>query len=88
MKRIVTGPFKVENFRYDGLFVHTLPGLANYTATFTEWTDDPGIALCECSDGKTRKIPSCSLIREEDYLLPGCKLKKSKTMTFGEPSHS
>lgn len=55
------GVMLVENFMYNGLFVQRQVGYAGYTATFKEWTEDPGIAVCECSDGQERLIPSCCL---------------------------
>lgn len=60
--------FKVHNFVYGGLFVSMKKGVADYTAEFKEWTKDPGIGLFECSDGKSRLIPSCCLIG--DGVLP------------------
>ena len=43
---------KVKNFSYNGLFGRETGGYANYTAEFKSWTEDPGVALCSCSDGK------------------------------------
>lgn len=53
--------YKVLNFVYNGLFGHKTGGYADYTAQFKEWTDDPGIALCVCSDGVERRIPTFAL---------------------------
>lgn len=52
---------KVHNFVYNGLFGNLTDGNAEYTAEFIEWTEDPGIARCKCSDGKERLIPSFAL---------------------------
>jgi len=54
--------FKVQNFKYNGFASIKLQGIASYTAKFIKWTQDPGIARCECSDGKIRLIPSCDLL--------------------------
>ena len=62
--------YKVQNFDYNGFMVLNLPGETDYTAKFIEWTNDPGIAKCECSDGNIRFIPSCQLI--------GCKKELPK----------
>lgn len=54
--------FRVKQFEYNGFF-----GKVNndvfmlYTANFIRWTDDPGIALFECSDGFKRLIPTFAL---------------------------
>jgi hypothetical protein len=57
---------KVENFYYNGIFVSPEKGYASYTATFEKWTNDPGVALFLCSDGKERLIPTCQLFDEND----------------------
>ena len=51
--------YQVIKFKYNGFGVTFLTGYATYTAEFKQWTNDPGIALCTCSDGKERLIPSC-----------------------------
>lgn len=51
----------VRHFSYNGLFGFQQPGYADYTAEFKEWTDDPGVAVCTCSDGKERLIPAFAL---------------------------
>jgi hypothetical protein len=61
---------RVQNFIYDGLFVRVRDGIADYTAEFKEWTKDPGIGKFECSDGKSRLIPSCCLKGREKNKLP------------------
>ena len=52
---------KVRNFNYNGFFGTIHPGYTNYTAEFKEWTTDPGIAVCTCSDDIVRIIPSFAL---------------------------
>lgn len=54
---------KVQNFIYNGFGVSPKPGLAKYTAEFKEYaSNDVGIAICTCSDGKERRIPTCMLV--------------------------
>ena len=59
----------VKNFLYDGLVVKQRSGFASYTAQFKKWTDDPGVAIFICSDGKERHIPFCQIegFKEKDY---------------------
>ena len=77
--------FEVSNFTYNGFGGEKLPGKAPYTATFVEWTDDPGVAIFLCSDGKERLIPTFALIGdkrglpEQDY---------TNKVYFGSESHS
>ena len=52
---------KVKNFEYNGFYGKDLEGYADYTAEFKCWTDDPGIARCECSDDIERLIPTFAL---------------------------
>jgi hypothetical protein len=60
--------YQVENFKYNGFMIKPEKGIANYTATFKNWTNDPGIVNCLCSDGKERLIPSCCLIGDKSNL--------------------
>lgn len=53
--------YRIYHFRYDGFGGSKTGGMADYTATFKEWTDDPGIALMMCSDGKDRRIPGWAI---------------------------
>lgn len=81
------GVMLVKNFMYNGLFVQGLSGYAGYTATFKEWTEDPGIAVCKCSDGKERLIPSCCLdgFKEDAYPKQNTD---NKVGYWGSASHS
>lgn len=63
-----TNSFRVERFIYNGFSVESPGGEETYTAVFNNWTNDPGIANCICSDGKTRLIPSCCLIGDTSIL--------------------
>lgn len=94
--------FKVEEFSYGGLFVgpkYNPDGtikIAPYTAEFKEWTTDPGMVICICSDGKERRIPTCQLqgFKVKDYPLqedtPGYTTATKEGVMFlaGPPSHS
>lgn len=52
----------VRNFTYNGFFGELLDGTAPYLAMFVEWTRDPGVAVCACTDGHERRIPSFALV--------------------------
>jgi hypothetical protein len=60
---------QVLDFNYNGFAVKVEKTVAAFTAEFVEWTADPGVARCKCSDGTTRLIPTCALIefRREDF---------------------
>lgn len=81
------GVMLVKNFMYNGLFVQRLGGYAGYTATFKEWTEDPGIAVCKCSDGKERLIPSCCLDEFDKDAYPK-QNTDNKVGYWGSPSCS
>ena len=78
---------KVKNFSYDGLFGRTTGGYASYTAEFKTWTEDPGVALCSCSDSKERLIPTFALegFRDEDYPKQN---NENKMFYIGQPCRS
>jgi hypothetical protein len=59
----------IRNFAYNGFTGNLTGGSAPYTATFKEWTEDPGIALMECSDGKERRVPAWAIegFKAADY---------------------
>ena len=78
---------KVENFSYNGFCGKSLSGVAPYEAEFLEWTQDPGIAKCACSDGVTRLIPTFAFVSKEIYkMLP--VQDYSNKQYFGAASHS
>ena len=81
------GVMLVENFAYNGFFVQRKGGYADYTATFKEWTEDPGIAVCKCSDGKERLIPSCCLDGFDKDAYPK-QNTDNKVGYWGRPSKS
>lgn len=78
---------KVKNFSYNGFACTKLGGYAGYTADFKCWTEDPGIAICSCSDGKERLIPSCCLdgFKTSDYPKQDTE---NKEFYIGEPCRS
>lgn len=62
---------KIRRFTYDGFGTTFLPGYAPYTGTFVNWhLPDPGIAKVECSDGKTRMVPSCAFHLDKGEVIP------------------
>lgn len=55
------GAMLVKKFKYNGYFCTMSCEYADYTVTFKEWTKDPGVAICTCSDGEERRIPTCAI---------------------------
>lgn len=53
--------YAVRRFTYDGFGGTLLRGFAQYRATFTEWTSDPGVGWFDCSDNERRLIPTFAL---------------------------
>lgn len=82
--------FIVEKFVYNGFCTEPPKGgwgqKTSYTATFHSWTNDPGIALMECSDGIKRLIPICCLMNYKQGDLP--KQSTNNMEIFGRPSQS
>jgi hypothetical protein len=76
---------KVKKFKYNGFMGQTLKGYTPYTATFKEWTNDPGIAKCTCSDGKERIIPTFAL---ENFDINNHKIQEKTGVLFGVPCNS
>lgn len=61
----------VRNFSYDGFAGQLLEGTTSYLATFVSWTRDPGVAVCACTDGVERRIPSFALVDfDERWVAP------------------
>lgn len=79
---------KIQNFLYNGFMGQSLEGEANYTATFKEWTNDPGIAVCICSDGIERRIPTFAFIDIKSINLPKQHYKDGIPDMFSHPSNS
>lgn len=80
-------PMVVKNFTYDGFAGRLTGGEAGYMAVFKEWTDDPGVAVCKCTDGKERLIPTFALDgwRGEDHPPQN---NEGKQLYTGKPCHS
>jgi hypothetical protein len=78
---------QIYDFTYDGIMCQVLKSTAPYSITFKEWTNDPGIMLCECSDGVNRKIPTCTL-KDTSKLSKIPNQDKSKSIVIGYKSSS
>ena len=86
----------IEKFEYNGFYVKSFNEIADYTGTFVEWTNDPGIAVVDCSDGTQRLIPSCCFspveegVRIEDIIPTPPELNpfEGKGVFFGMPRSS
>jgi hypothetical protein len=79
-------PLTITNFTYNGFFGKTLNGLTKYKARFNQWTNDPGIVLCDCSDGKQRLIPTFAM--DISFILPHQSIKEGEMQLFGIASKS
>jgi hypothetical protein len=79
--------FKIQNFSYNGFSGKLTGGFTTSKATFKNWTDDPGIMNCICTDGKERLIPTFALYKFGKYKnhLP---IQKKSTVLIGTPSKS
>jgi len=77
--------YEVDNFTYDGFIVNPAKGKASYMAEFIQWTPDPGVALCKCSDGDVRRIPSCQLV---GFACEDVIEQEKSGLMFGVASHS
>jgi hypothetical protein len=79
--------YAVRNFEYNGVFGNILDGYAKYKAVFKYWASDPGIAVCECTDGLERLIPTFAL---KDFNVKNYRkqtYENGKTI-FGMPCRS
>ena len=72
--------YEIEKFTYNGFFVTTKPGLAKYKAKFNKWTDDPGVVLMDCSDGKQRLIPTCCVVGGNDFPKQEIKMNEKTAL--------
>lgn len=79
---------KVKNFSYNGFMGKLLDGHASYEAKFKSWTNDPGVMVCSCSDGKDRLIPTFALEKDPSEYIPKQKYTGKGKVMFGSPSHS
>lgn len=78
---------RVFNFVYNGFFGRNTGGYAEYTAEFVEWTKDPGITKCKCSDGEERLIPSFALENFDCASVPKQEYENAMCV-FGTPCRS
>ena len=85
----------IKNFIYDGISGRSLPGNAPYTVEFVKWTDDPGMFLGKCSDGKDRLIPAWAVVHGvqippmPDYVEVKRYIKENNLLIhMGTPSSS
>jgi hypothetical protein len=86
----------VDNFSYNGVFVNQKPGQASYKAKFKTWDlHDVGVAICECTDGVSRHIPTCQLVGFNSNNYPKHKIPTEVTemvkkvgVHLGVSSHS
>lgn len=74
---------KVLNFTYNGFSGKLTGGIASFTAEFIKWSGDPGVAICACSDGVERYIPTFVLIDP-----PELPVQEKTGVIFGIPSSS
>lgn len=88
-KREGKDKIRVMSFTYDGFGGQKTGGFATFTGEFIRYTNDPGIGLYKCSDGKERLIPGWAV---EGHLPPMPNYKKmqkqGKMLTFGYASSS
>ena len=78
---------KVKRLTDNGFCGKRNKGYAKYTAEFKKWTEDPGVAVCICSDGKERLIPSFALEDFDVSLYPE-QNTENKFMYMGVPCKS
>lgn len=79
----------IENFEYNGFAVVAKYGIAPYKVKFDRWTNDPGIAVCICSDGEERRIPTCVLKNPDAFKdVPKQVYHKQGPTMFGAASQS
>ena len=76
---------RVRNFTYNGFYGQELKGYAPYRATFKEWTDDPGVAICVCTDGVERRIPTFAL---EGFRVTSVPRQRKTGVLFDAPCSS
>jgi len=86
--------YSILNFTYNGFTGGLTGGKAKYTATFKQWTTDPGIALMSCSDGQERNIPGWAIENAKKKDFPEQDLTEAREITkkclihLGAPSSS
>ena len=78
--------YKVQNFSYNGFCGKLMLGMTSYQAKFKKWTNDPGVGIFGCSDGKERLMPTFALKGLKEHPLP--EQDMSKKVMFGAAAHS
>jgi len=79
----------IYNFEYNGFCGRRTGGAASYTAQFIDWTNDAGIALMRCSDGRDRRVPAYAIEGPLPKTPNYNKLKKEgKFLWLGHASSS
>lgn len=75
-------PHQVNSFKYNGFYGSSNNKILDYKAKFKEWTNDPGIAVFNCSDGQERKIPTFAI--NISFILPQQTYKDDNPDLFGD----
>ena len=81
-------PLALLNFEYNGFSGKELPESPGYTGRFVKWTDDPGIVLLSCSDGKERLVPTYAIDLPYFSLAAPQPKPRTQTTLFGVASRS
>lgn len=79
---------EILNFEYNGFYGKLIGGEAEYTAEFKEWTNDPGVGVFICSDGKERLIPTFAIKPLETVKSLPKQSYEHGMLLFGAPSKS
>lgn len=59
-------PIMIREFQFrDGVKIYNT--YAPYTARFIGWTNEPALAMLECSDGRKRLVPIEAMIADFGY---------------------
>lgn len=73
--------YEIEEFTYNGFYGDSNPEvIMPYQAKFKEWTQDPGIAIFECTDGEERYIPTFAVV---GFRLEHVDSQEKSGMMFG-----
>lgn len=73
--------YEVFEFDYNGFYGQCNESvIMPYTATFQEWTADPGIGKFICSDAEVRLIPTFAL---KEFSIKELPVQEKTGMMFG-----
>ncbi len=78
--------YEVYEFTYNGFYGNLNSNKKmNYIATFKKWTNDPGVGVFECSDGKERFIPTFAIVnfKRENHPIQDYGGDKKNKLLFG-----